>query len=152
MKPLYVLLTTFVLSCLLLYFTQPTIDYRRAGRIAMAAMLCFTAIGHFVFSKGMAAMVPDFLPYKAELVFATGLLEIILATGLLFPQFKVPAAWILIVFLLLILPANIMAAVKQLNYQTGALDGPGLNYLWFRIPLQFFFIGWIYWSALKSPA
>ncbi|MDC6364524.1 MULTISPECIES: hypothetical protein [Flavobacteriaceae] len=75
--------------------------------------------------------------------------EITFAVGLLIPGYRHHKAWALIVFLLLILPANIYAAMHNINYQTGALDGNGLSYLWFRIPLQVFFIIWIYVSAIR---
>ena len=39
--------------------------------------------------------------------------------------------------------------MNHVNYETGASDGNGMKYLWFRIPLQVFFILWVYWSALR---
>lgn len=114
----------------------------------MSAMLIFTAIGHFAFTKGMSAMIPDFFPIKSEIVLATGILEILLAVGLLFPNYRTLTGWILIIFFLLLLPANINASLQNLNYQTGEFDGPGLFYLWFRVPLQVVFIVWVYVSAI----
>jgi uncharacterized membrane protein len=55
----------------------------------------------------------------------------------------------LIVFFVLLLPANINAAIKHIDYQKGTFEGQGLNYLWFRIPLQILFIVWTYMSAIK---
>jgi len=49
----------------------------------------------------------------------------------------------------LILPANSYAAVKKIDLEKANYNGSGLNYLWFRIPLQVLFIGWVYWFALK---
>jgi hypothetical protein len=40
-------------------------------------------------------------------------------------------------------PGNIKAAVNHIDYQKGTNNGPGPTYLWFRIPLQLFFIGWV---------
>ncbi len=65
-----------------------------AGRIAMAIMLSFTAIGHFVFIEGITAMIPDFIPLKGELVYLTGILEITLGLGLLIPKLKLKSGWI----------------------------------------------------------
>ena len=53
-------------------------------------------------------------------------------------------------FFILILPSNIYASVKKINYQKATLDGPGLSYLWFRMPLQVFFIGWVYFFNLYN--
>ena len=41
-------------------------------------------------------------------------------------------------------------SMENINYQTGELDGSGLEYLWFRIPLQLIFIGWVYITTFKK--
>lgn len=95
-------------------------------------------------------MLPEFIPFKTETVYLTGVIEIIAAIGLFIPNLRVVTAWLLIAFFILILPANIYAAVKHINYQKGTFDGNGLTYLWFRVPLQFFFIVWVYLSAIRK--
>lgn len=87
--------------------------------------------------------------FKTELVYLTGLFEIICAIGLLIPVSSVIMAWLLIAFFLLIVPADIHAAFRQLDYQKGTFDGSGLGYLWFRIPLQILFISWTYFCFIK---
>lgn len=94
-------------------------------------------------------MLPDFFPYKTGIVYMTGLFEVVLAIGLLLPHYRTVTGWTLIVFLLLVLPANIYAAVHQLDYQKATFDGPGLRYLWFRIPLQALFIAWVYIFVIR---
>jgi uncharacterized membrane protein len=69
---------------------------------------------------------------------------------LLIPKLSVVSGWILIVFFLLLLPANIYASIKHIDFQKATFDGNGLAYLWFRIPLQIFFIIWTYISAIKN--
>ena len=94
-------------------------------------------------------MIPGPIPYKTGIVYLTGIIEIIAAIGLLVPAFKVPAAWLLILFFIMLLPANIYSAIKHIDYQKASFDGHGLNYLWFRIPLQILFIAWTYISSIK---
>ena len=65
MKPLFVLLGAFIISLLVTKLFTKTFDYPLSGRIAMAVMLIFTAIGHFAFTKGMTMMLPDFIPFNA---------------------------------------------------------------------------------------
>ena len=115
----------------------------------MSMMLVFTAIGHFAFTKGMSMMIPKFIPLKESFVYLTGIFELLLAIGLLIPKLKVLSGWSLILFLLLMLPANIYASFNNVNYQKGTLDGNGLVYLWFRIPLQILFIIWAYISTIR---
>ena len=150
MKPLFILLLTFIVSIGIQRLISKDINYLLSARIAMCTMLLFTALGHFLFTDGMSKMIPNFIPLKPTLVLATGILEIILAIGLLLPVYQKTTAWILIFFLLLMLPANIKASLENLNYQTGTYNGKGLSYLWFRIPLQLFFIAWVYFSTLKK--
>lgn len=150
MKPLIVLLAAFAISLLTIKVVCGDYEFALSGRIAMSVMLLFTAVAHFAFTKGMAMMLPDFIRYKAETVYLTGIFEIAAAIGLFIPGFRIITAWLLITFFILILPANIYAAIKQVNYQKGTSDGNGLNYLWFRIPLQILFIVWAYLSCIKG--
>ncbi len=150
MKPLIVLLATFVISLLATKLVADRYDYTLAGVIAMAVMLVFTSIGHFVFTKGMLMMIPRFIPFRKELVYITGIIEIAAAVGLLIPRFREMTAWLLIVFFILLLPANIYAATRQVDYQKGTLEGPGTTYLWFRVPLQILFILWVYFAAIEG--
>ena len=149
MKPLFVLLGAFIISLILTKLFTKTIDYPLSGRIAMAVMLAFTAIGHFAFTKGMTMMVPDFIPFKTEVIYLTGVIEIIAAVGLLIPSLRVWTGWALIVFFILLLPGNIKAAIDHVDYQKATFNGNGLSYLWFRIPLQLLFIVWTYLSAIR---
>jgi len=150
MKPLAVLLFAFVFSLLIGKAFCGNYDFYLSGRVAMSAMLLFTAAAHFAFSRGMAMMLPDFMPYKTAIVFLTGGIEIAAAVGLFIPNFRLVAAWLLIAFFILVLPANIYAAFKHVDYQKATFDGSGLPYLWFRVPLQVFFIAWTYIAAVKG--
>jgi uncharacterized membrane protein len=150
MKPLIVLIASFIISILAIRLVKAKFDFIPAGNLAMVVMLLFTSIGHFAFPKGMAMMLPEFIPFKSAMVYITGIIEILAAVGLLLPGLRVKTAWLLILFFILLLPANIIAAVKQVNIEKGELNGPGLNYLWFRVPLQLLFIGWVYYFSLKE--
>src|SRR5680860_165634 len=98
MEPLIILLVVFVISAFASKAITHKYDFPLSARIAMCTMLLFTAIGHYAFTKGMAMMIPDFIPLKTELVYLTGLLEIALGIALLFPSIRVYTAWILILF------------------------------------------------------
>ncbi|KLT68172.1 membrane protein [Flavobacterium sp. ABG] len=148
MKPLLILISVFLISLVSIILLSGDYNFALAARIAMSAMLLFTAIAHFVFAKGMSMMLPDFIPYKTAVIWLTGFIEIAAAIGLFIPQIRIITAWLLIVFFILILPANIYAATKQIDYQKGTFDGKGTTYLYFRIPLQLLFIVWVYLSAI----
>jgi uncharacterized membrane protein len=150
MKPFYVLITVFVISLFATRFATGDYLHFLSARIAMAAMLAFTALGHFVYTKGMMMMVPNVVPFKKGIVYFTGLLEILLAIGMLIPQYVEITAWLLIIFFILMTPSNIKAAIEHIDYQKATNKGPGPQYLWFRIPLQLFFIAWVVWSTFLN--
>lgn len=149
MKPLIVLVSVFLISIFVIKLITKEYDFYLSARIGMCAMLFFTGIGHFAFTKGMTLMIPPMIPLKTEIIYLTGLLEMILGICLLIPRLSVYSGWVLIAFFLLLLPANIYAAIKHIDYQKASFDGNGLSYLWFRIPLQILFIAWIYLSMIK---
>ena len=149
MKPLIVLLVSFVIALIVTRLIVGDFNVALSGRIAMASMLAFTAIGHFAFTKGMVMMIPDFIPFKKALVYFTGVIELLAAAGLLISSYQVLTAWLLIVFFIVLLPANINAAIRHIDYQKGTFTGSGLTYLWFRVPLQILFILWTYFSAIR---
>lgn len=150
MKPLIVLLSVFVLSLFVNKVLRKDFRIGFSARIALASMMLFSAMGHFAFTEGMSMMLPAYIPYRVELIYLTGLAELLLAIGLLVPKFQVVTAWLLIVFFILVLPANINASLVNLNIEDATYSGNGLRYLWFRIPLQLLFIAWTYLSAIKS--
>ena len=150
MKPLIILLTGFGISLIILKLITGTWSFSLSGCIAMSLMLVFTAIGHFAFTNGMEMMLPPSMPYKKAIVYVSGLIELAAAAGLVLPGFRLVTGWLLILFFTLILPANIAASMRNVNYQKATYDGPGRSYLWFRIPLQLFFITWVYWFGIHG--
>ncbi|WP_339709676.1 hypothetical protein [Cyclobacterium amurskyense] len=149
MKPFILLIAVTILAIGYMKLVYGVYNFSLSARIGFSAMLLFTALGHFLFTEGMAMMIPDFLPFKKELVYFTGLIEIMAAIGLHVPQFRLLTAWLLILFFVLIIPANIKASMEQIDYQNATFEGNGLEYLWFRIPLQILFIGWVYFSSIR---
>ncbi|EJL72722.1 putative membrane protein [Chryseobacterium populi] len=150
--PEAVLPIVFLISLIILKIIRKKYYFALSARIAMAVMLIFTGIAHFVYTEGMALMIPKFLPLKTEAVYLTGILEIIISIALLIPKFEKITGWLLILFFILILPVNIYAAVNHVDMKTASYEGSGAGYLLYRIPLQIFFIAWTYFSCIKFPS
>lgn len=148
MAPLIILLVVFVLLYLInRLILKGKYSVSLIGRTALAVMLVVTGIAHFTNTEEMIQMLPIFLPCKAGIVYATGIVEFIAAAGLLTKGFSRLTAILLIVFFLAVLPANIVGSLKEV-----ALGGmeKGVEYLYFRIPLQLFFIGWTYYFGIRT--
>jgi uncharacterized membrane protein len=147
MKPLVVLLVSFTISCLAFYAARHDPNVIVSGRMAMAMMLLFTSVANFAFYKGMVMTVPPYVPFKGFMVYASGVLEIAAAIGLLINATHHTTGIVLILFFIALLPSNIYAAQYHINLEKADYTGKGLNYLWFRIPLQLFFMAWVWYFA-----
>jgi len=150
MVPLIILMLSFLVLRLLGRYYQK-IDSNKAGRMAFSIMLLFTGVSHFTFAKGMVMSIPDFIPVKWLVVYFTGILELLFAIFFSLEKYKQVIAKLIIAFLIAVLPANIWAAVLQVDIPNATYNGPGISYLWFRIPLQLFFIAWVYYFGVQSP-
>lgn len=147
---LFILLGTFGIALLLIKLIKGNWNLKLGGCIGMSAMLLFTALGHFLFPKGMEMMIPPFFPFRMGLVYFTGVLEIAAAIGLLLPAYRRITSIFLIIFFVIITPANIYAALHHINLETATTDGKGPEYLWMRIPEQIIFIAWAWYFGIRS--
>ena len=148
MAPLIILLSSFSLLWLVNNFLLgKRLSISFIGRLSLAIMLLFTGAAHFFKTAVMVESMPDFLSYKVELVYLTGVLELLGAIGLLLPATARISAVALILFFIAILPANIIGSMKHVAFG-GMENGP--VYLFFRIPLQAFFIGWAYYFGIRK--
>ncbi|HEY0054439.1 MAG TPA: hypothetical protein VGB63_03695 [Pedobacter sp.] len=121
------------------------LSFSQIGLIPVSLLLTIAGVAHFFFTKTMIAMMPDIVPFKSELVYLTGIIEIMAAIGLLIKRYRMLTGILLLVFLIAVLPANIVGAMKRLP--AGGME-KGEAYLYFRIPLQFFFLAWVYYFAI----
>lgn len=147
MKPLIVLIVTFILSLVISWFTMGEWHLTFAGNVAMCCMLFLTAIGHFKFTKGMVMMLPPVIPFKKAVVYVSGVVEVVLGIMLLLPSVRNIAGNLLIILFIILLPANIYAARTRLDMEKANFEGPGPEYLYFRLPLQLLFIGWVFYFS-----
>jgi uncharacterized membrane protein len=112
-----------------------------SARFALATMFVFTAVAHFApMKQDLIAMVPPSLPRPDLLIFATGVLELTGAAGLLVESTRFWAACGLILLMASMLPANISAARRGIR-----LRGRPATPLWIRVPVQILFIAWAWY-------
>jgi uncharacterized membrane protein len=147
MAPLIILLVTFAVLYLVDRFAlSGRLGLSLVGRASMAVMLVATGISHFTNTEEMIAMMPDFMPAKRELVYFTGICELLAVPGLLWNKTAKLTSVLLLLFFVLVLPANIAGSLKEVQF--GGMEyGP--LYLLFRIPLQILFIWWDWYFGLR---
>src|SRR5215203_3675200 len=88
----------------------------KRARVGLSLFFMFTAIGHFIRTEEMAAMVPPSVPYRIELIHLTGVLELLGAIGVWIPRLVGVTGLLLIVMLIGLLPANIYSALNRVEY------------------------------------
>lgn len=149
MKLLTILFGTFILALLATFIFQGKPDFLFSGNLGMAVFIIFTGLSHFKFQKGMALMIPDFVPGKMFWVYATGVIEIAAGIGLMIPSIRELTAILLIVFYVLVFIANINSSKKKINIFKADYTGPGMAYLYKeRIPMQLILIAWTWYFGI----
>jgi uncharacterized membrane protein len=122
-------------------------DRTKAAQIGISAVFFFTALGHFARRGKMMEMLPAVLPARSALVISSGVLEILLAAGALFSVYSRVTGWAICVFLVVVTPVNVYAALKRVDFGG---HGAGPKYLFVRIPLQILLFAWTYWFLVHT--
>ncbi|MBA4170485.1 MAG: DoxX family protein [Chloroflexi bacterium] len=115
-------------------------------RIGLAAVMVVSGVAHFVNPRPYVQHLPEAVPFREEIIAITGVMELVLAAGLVGPtRFRRPTGIALAVFLVLIFPANVYAAVSQVP-----IDGVPTGWVrWARLPLQLPLIAASLWSTRR---
>ncbi len=149
MKLLTILFGTFILALLGTKVFQGEWNFLFSGNLGMAVFIIFTGLAHFKFQRGMAMMIPDFIPGKLFWVYFTGVIEIAAGIGLLIPSIRELTAVLLLVFYVLVFVANIQSSKKNINIFKADFTGPGMGYLYKeRIPMQVILIAWTWYFGI----
>lgn len=119
-----------------------------AMRLATTVMFVLIGVSHLRRPEGLAYMVPRVLPNARALVLLSGVAEIGLGLGLLFPETRYWAAWGLVLLLIAIFPANINVAVNNLP-PPGGLPAKTW-YVWSRLLFQPVYSYWVWYAALQT--
>ena len=75
--------------------------------MCQSALYIFAGVKHFREPEFFVGIMPPFLPYPLELVYITGVMEIILGLMFWVPNLRRITGYSVITFLFLVFPANI---------------------------------------------
>lgn len=112
----------------------------------MAVVYFAAGIYHFVQPGFYKKIMPPYLPYHMQLIYVSGVCEIVFGLLLLPASTRVFAAWAIIALLIAIFPANIQMAINFWQKKN--------PYLWIallRLPLQVILIWWAYLYTKVIP-
>lgn len=147
MVSLFVLVISFLLlRGIGLLGVERLSSWRVAGRGALVIMFLFTGTSHFTSMKyDFAAMIPPPLPNDLWVIYLSGVFEIAGAVGLLIPRTRKLAGICLVLLLAALFPANVYAALNEIP-----LRGEAATPLWIRTPMQFLYIGMVWWTSISA--
>ncbi|MBK6634731.1 MAG: DoxX family protein [Chitinophagaceae bacterium] len=105
----------------------------------MAVFYMAAGVNHFINPDFYLKMMPTWIPWHKELVFISGLFEILFGFFLLFPFSGKMAAWCIIALLVAVFPANIQMMLNAMDE-----NNPRFWITVLRLPLQILLIRWAY--------
>ena len=121
--------------------------FRSPLRVLMGVLFILAGVMHFVRLQFYLNIMPPFLPYHLELVYISGVLEILGGFGVLIPSFRRFSGYGLIGLLIAVFPANIY----MLTHNIEVVGFTQFTYmLILRLPLQLIFIAWVYWCTISK--
>lgn len=112
----------------------------------LAAIFIVAGINHFVNPRFYVKIMPPYIPYHLQLVYLSGILEILGGLGVLFALTRQWAGYGLIALMIAVFPANIYMAM---NPDLFARTAPAWA-LYVRLPLQFLLIWWIHQTTIAE--
>ena len=116
-------------------------------RLLLSAFFITMGTLHFAAAEPFIAIVPSVLPFPRELVYLSGLGEILGGLGILPVATRQWAGFGLIALLIAVFPANINQALNNIPIQGRAISP---LVLWARLPLQFVLMAWVWWCTLSG--
>ena len=103
-------------------------------------------IKHFTEPDWFVHIIPPFLLFIGlELVYISGVFEILFGIMLLIPKTRKLAAYGLILLLIAVYPANLYLAFYEEPQKLIGISAFAAS--WVRLPIQFIFLGLAYWHA-----
>ena len=114
-------------------------------KIVFALFMIYAGAQHFVKPEFFVPFVPPFLPFKMEIVYVSGVFEIVLGLLLIFKKYARIAALGIFVLLLLFLPIHIWDVISEtpvIGSKTAA---------WIRLPIQFLLL-FLIWKIKNNAA
>ena len=113
--------------------------------------MAVAGVMHFAQPLPFIQHLPPWVPERALVVYASGIVEIALGAALLAPiRWRPLAGLALAAYLVAVFPGNVYVAVAGVD----VVGQPGGLYPWLRLPLQAVFIGLALWSSgvpLRRP-
>lgn len=117
---------------------------RKAARIFSGWGMLLAGVNHFVNPKVYEPLMPDYLPAHRELIYASGVAEILAGAGSMLPATRKRAGLLSIATLLAVFPANVYMVQKPERFKKVPRAAAIA-----RLPLQLWMI-WAVWDTTQT--
>ena len=112
----------------------------------MSILYIYVGINHFIDTKSFLIIIPPYLQtIGLEIIYLSGVFEIILGILLIIPKYRKIASYGIILLLIAVYPANIYLAFNEEPQNLMGISSFMAS--WVRLPLQFIFLGLAYWHS-----
>lgn len=112
----------------------------------MSAFYILAGANHFLNPAFYEPIMPPYLPYHLALIYISGVAESMIGIFLIPKSTRRIAAWLLIILLIIIFPANIQMTI---NYWKESNPDMWISIV--RLPIQFILIWWA-WVYTKKQS
>ena len=106
-------------------------------------------VTHFTNYDFFEALVPPVLVFKSDIVYVSGLIEIILGLLLCYKKTRHKAAWGIVLLLIIVFPANLYLYFSEVPRE--AL-GISINQAFIRLPFQIPLLIIAYWHSIEKSS
>jgi uncharacterized membrane protein len=114
------------------------------ARVGLSLFFVFTALGHFISTEEMSAMLPSYVPYCIEIIYLTGVLELLGAIGGWISNLMKLRGVCFILMAMGLLPGNIYSAINHVDFGGHEI---GVAFLLLTVPFQFFLVWWTHYAT-----
>ena len=120
--------------------------FKYVSILVMSIFYINVGIRHFTDPNWFLYIIPPFLSLIGlELVYISGVFEILFGIMLLIPKTRKLASYGLILLLLAVYPANLYLAFYKEPQKLIGISAFAAS--WVRLPIQFIFLGLAYWHS-----
>ena len=131
------------------YWSELIDKFKIFSIYTIALFYISAGVTHFTNYNFFEALVPPVLVYKSEIVYVSGVIEIILGLILCFKKTRHKAAWGIILLLIIVFPANLYLYFSNVPRES---LGISINQALIRLPFQIPLLIIAYWHSTDKSS
>ncbi|WP_299523849.1 MauE/DoxX family redox-associated membrane protein [Winogradskyella sp.] len=117
-------------------------------RLVLVGFYLFAGSYHFINPDFYSDLIPDYLPFHSFINYASGIFEILLGLGIVFPKTRLLAAKGIIVLLILFIPSHVDFILKGSCVESAFCVAPWIA--WVRLLIVHPILMYWVWIVRKT--